>query len=134
QEVEDLLLDGDVKRRGRLVGDQKLWVASKRHCDHRALTHAARKLVRVLVHPLLRRGYSYVTQQLAGAAAWLVAGEPAVANQRFADLLADRVGRIERGHRLLKNHGESVAAKVAHRRVGGIKKIVAVKDHAARNL
>src|SRR5262245_7790732 len=133
QEVEHLRLDGDVKRRGRLVGDQKLWVASEGHGDHCALTHAARKLVRVFIDALLGRGNSYVTQQLDGAGARLAAREPAVADQRLADLLADRVRRIERGHRLLKDHGKPIAAQVAHRCVGEIEKIVAVKADAAGN-
>ena len=46
EEVEDLRLDGDVERRGRLVGDQELRVAGDRHGDHHALAHAAGKLVR----------------------------------------------------------------------------------------
>jgi hypothetical protein len=48
-QVEDLRLDGDVERRGRLVGDQHLGIAGQRHGDHDALAHAARKLVRILV-------------------------------------------------------------------------------------
>ena len=38
-----------------------------------------------------------------------------VAHDRLDDLLADRVGRIERGHRLLEDHREPVAAQVAQR-------------------
>ena len=46
QQVEDLRLDGDVERGGRLVGDQELRVAGDGHGDHHALAHAARHLVR----------------------------------------------------------------------------------------
>src|SRR5262245_36190838 len=42
--LEDLRLDGDVERGRRLVGNQHLRVAGERHCDHRALAHAAGKL------------------------------------------------------------------------------------------
>ncbi|MCY1502285.1 hypothetical protein D9M68_363810 [compost metagenome] len=48
-QVEDLALDGDVERRRRLVGDQQLRTACKRHGDHHALAHAAGEAVRVLV-------------------------------------------------------------------------------------
>ena len=54
-QVEDLRLDGDVERRGRLVGDQQPRLAGQRHRDHRALAHAARQLVRILVEALLGR-------------------------------------------------------------------------------
>ena len=47
-QLEDLSLDGDIQRRGRLVGDQHLWPARQRHRDHNALPHAARQLMRVL--------------------------------------------------------------------------------------
>ena len=41
QKIEDLRLDGDVERGGRLVRDQELGAAGERHGDHDALTHAA---------------------------------------------------------------------------------------------
>ncbi len=37
--------------------------------------------------------------------------------QRFAELVADRKDRIERRHRLLKDHGDPAAAEGAHRLV-----------------
>ena len=46
-QVEDLRLDGDVERGGRLVGDQHLRIAGERHGDHRALAHAAGELMRI---------------------------------------------------------------------------------------
>ena len=53
-QVEDLRLDGDVERGGRLVGDQHLGIARQRHGDHHALAHAAGELVRIGVGALLR--------------------------------------------------------------------------------
>ena len=53
-DVEDLRLDGDVERGGRLVGDQHLRIAGERHGDHHALAHAAGKLVRIFMRALLR--------------------------------------------------------------------------------
>ena len=40
-------------------------------------------------------------------------GKTAVDLQHLADLLLDGVQRVERGHRLLKNHGNLVAADMA---------------------
>ena len=53
-EVEDLRLNGDVQRSGRLVGDQHLGIAGERHGDHGALAHAAGELVRIFLRPLFR--------------------------------------------------------------------------------
>ena len=55
EQLEDLRLDRDVERGGRLVGDQQLGLARQRHRDHHALPHAARQLVRILVDALLGR-------------------------------------------------------------------------------
>ena len=40
--LENLGLDGDVKRRGRLIGDQQRGATDQRHGDHRPLAQAAR--------------------------------------------------------------------------------------------
>ena len=69
QEVEDLLLDGDVERGGRLVGDQQLGIAGDGHGDHDALALAARHLVRKGAEPLRRIGDADLRQQFDGAGA-----------------------------------------------------------------
>ncbi len=61
-QVEDLGLDRHVQRGRRLVGDQQARLAGQRHRDHRALAHAARELVRVLVEALLRRRNAHLRQ------------------------------------------------------------------------
>ena len=48
-QLQDLRLDGDVERGGRLVGDQQLRPAGQRHRDHHALAHAAGEAVRIFV-------------------------------------------------------------------------------------
>ena len=48
EQGEDLRLDGDVERRGRLVGDEQLGLVGQRHGDHHALPQAAGQLVRVV--------------------------------------------------------------------------------------
>ena len=56
-QIEDLCLDRYVESGRRLVGDQQLWIAGKRHRDHHPLPHAARKLMRVFRSPPLRFRY-----------------------------------------------------------------------------
>ena len=65
-QLEDLGLDGDVERRGGLVGDQQPWVAAERHGNHHALAHAAGELVRIVAHATLRIGDAHQAQHLDG--------------------------------------------------------------------
>ena len=54
-------------------------------------------------------------------------------NQRLSDLIANRITRIERRHRLLKNHREPIASEIAHRRIRQIENVAPLKPHAASN-
>ena len=47
QQFEDLRLDGDVERGGRLVRDQQRRLVAHAHRQHHALAHAAGELVRI---------------------------------------------------------------------------------------
>ena len=67
QKIENLRLDGDVERGGRLIRDQELWPAGKRHCDHDALAHAPRELVGIGVRPARGIGNADFGQKLDDA-------------------------------------------------------------------
>src|SRR6185312_14277389 len=55
--------------------------------------------------------------------------------ERFGDLLADGVDRIQRRHWILKDHRDVVAANLAHLSVRQLQKILAVEgDLSANNL
>ena len=114
EQVEDLRLDRHVERGRRLVGDQQLRVAGERHRDHHALAHAARELVRVVVDAPLRRRDADQREHLDRALDRRLAAQALVQAQRLGDLLADRVDRVERGHRLLEDHRDLLAADAAH--------------------
>ncbi len=47
-QLDDLRLNGHIKRRGRLVSDQNLGIASQGNRDHHPLPHPAGKLVRIV--------------------------------------------------------------------------------------
>src|SRR4029077_17626538 len=113
QQREDLRLHGHVERGGRLVGDQQIRLVRKRHRDHDALALPAGELVGIAREPFFRIGNADLAEQLDDAPARRHAGEIAVQQQDFADLLLDGVERIERGHRLLENDRDVVAADVA---------------------
>ena len=51
--------------------------------------------------------------------------------QRFGNLFADGENGIERRHRILKDHGDVVAAHLAHLGVGKFEQIFAVEKYLA---
>jgi hypothetical protein len=109
-QVEDFGLDGDVQRRGGLVGDQQLRAGGHGARDHHPLAHAPGQLVRILVQSLLRVGDAHARQPFAGLLAGLVMRQPKVAAEGLGDLLADlHVGRQGR-ERILEDHAHLRAA------------------------
>ena len=111
EQRQDLRLDRDVERGGRLVGDQQLRPAGERHGDHRALALPARELVRIA-----RRRAAPARGCRSARAARRRAHAPRsaqrlVQRQHLGDLVADRVERIERRHRLLEDHRDARAAR-----------------------
>ena len=127
--------DGHVERRGRLVGDQQPRIARERHGDHRALALAAGELVRIAVAcgarpPGCRCARSSSTARLAPAFA---RAAPSCSSSDLHDLVADRVERIERGHRLLEDHRDVAAAHAVHRALRLRQHLAAVEpDRAGR--
>ena len=83
QEIQNLGLDGDVERRGRLVGDEQRGVARQRQRDHDALAHAAGHFVRILIEPPLRRRNLDELQHALGPRPRLAPGTPARAAGSF---------------------------------------------------
>src|SRR5262245_46917791 len=70
--------------------------------------------MRVAVGALLRLWYRYASQHLHGHPHRLALAHALVHGDRLADLATDREERIERGHRLLEDHGDVVAADALH--------------------
>ena len=115
QQLQDLRLDGDVERGGRLVGDQQVGLVGERHGDHHALPLAAGKLVRIGAEPLLGSSRCRPCVSSSSTRARAVASSrPLMQLHDLADLLLDRVQRIERGHRLLEDDRDLLAADGAH--------------------
>ncbi len=133
-QLQDLRLDRDVKRRGRLVGDQEFWVAGERHGDHYALPHAAGKLMRVFAHAPHRLRDADQCQHLDGARFCRLLVEPLMHPQRLADLTADRQHRVQARHRFLEDHRNVVAANGAHLAFGELQQILALEADRTRDL
>src|SRR5947208_12689898 len=139
QQIENLRLDGDVERGGRLVGDDELWLAGQRHGDHDALAHAARELVRIIMHAAFRIGDLHQLQHLDGAGQGVLFRQALMAAQAFGDLLADRQHWVERGHRLLEDEADLLGADIVQfvarerHEVAALEQDLAVDDAARRH-
>ena len=110
QQGEDLRLDGHVQGGRRLVGDQQLGLTAQRHRDHHALAQPAGELMRVIVEPLRGPGQADQPEHLNGPLLGRRPARPLVQPDRLGHLVADRLGGIQRGQRVLKDHGYVVAA------------------------
>ena len=133
-------LDRHVQRRCRFIRDQQARLACHRHGNHHPLTHPTRKLVRILQQPPLRLGDTYLLQQFQRARLGLRPGHLLVQPQPLGQLTTHGEHRIQRRHRLLKDHTDLVAANRAHQILIGFRQIrlavfAAIKQQpAARNL
>ena len=131
QELQDLRLDGHVERGGRLVRQQHLRPARKRHRDHHALAHAAGELVRVHVEPLFRLLDAHVLHRLHGDPARLLRAHLLVQEDGLHQLVADGVDGVEARHRLLEDHGDLPAADGEHVVLGERADVAALEVDAA---
>jgi hypothetical protein len=113
-ELEDLRLHGDVQRRGRLVGDEEVWVAGQRHRDHGALAHPARELVRIVVNARVWLGDPYPLEHVDGVPARLLLGHVVVHAVSLDDLVTDCVERVQCRQRVLEDHRHPLAAQPAY--------------------
>ncbi len=114
QQVQDLRLNRDIKRRRRFVGDQEFWMARQRHRDHHALPHAPGELMRIVVDAALRIRDLNQRQHVDGSLQHGAAAQSFMQRDHLADLVADGVDGIERGHRLLEHDRDFPGADAVH--------------------
>ena len=87
--------------------------------------------MRIAGEPALRIGNADLAEHLDSAGASGGAGQAAVQQQNLADLLLDRVQRVERGHRLLEHDGDVVAAHAPHVAVRQAQQFAALEGDGA---
>ena len=135
QQLHDLRLGGNIQGRGGLVRHDQLRVAGNGDRNHYALPHTAGHLKRVVLHTRGRIGDANGGQGLNALLPSFLFRHFAVCAQHFCQLVADRIDRVQAGHRLLEDHGNAVAAHIAHLlgRIG--EQIFSVEPNlAAKNL
>ncbi len=129
QQVEHLRLDRHVERRGRFVGQQERGLVREGGRDHDALAHAAgQPMGRVAVAPF-GLGDPDLLEQRERARPRRLRVDVAVGGDRLRDLVADRERRIERGHRVLEDHADPVAAEPAELLGFESDEVVALEPH-----
>ena len=134
QQIENLRLDRDVERGGRLVRDQQFRFAGQRDRNRHPLPHAAGELMRILLQPLLGRGNADRGEQFDAAFGRGRQIEFEMLLQRLDQLGADGQHRIERRHRVLEHHRERPAAQLAQLLRRQLQQVLPVEHHAAGEL
>ncbi len=114
EQFKDLFLHGDIESGGGLVGDEQFGIGGESHGDHDALTKSAGELMRKLPSADIGFGNGGSFEGGVDASLQISAGKVRfVGANGFFDLRANTHDRIERGHRLLKDHSDFSAADVA---------------------
>ena len=107
-QIEDLRLDSDIKRRGRFVGKQHAWAAGQRHGDHDALLHAPTELVRIIPSTSFGCGDAHALQQPSDFSRG--GTSRGVKAEGFEHLGSDPQDRIERGAGFLEDVADDSAS------------------------
>ncbi|KUG29211.1 hypothetical protein ASZ90_000913 [hydrocarbon metagenome] len=128
-EGQDLLLDGDVQGRGGFVGDEQVRGQAQGHGDHHPLAHASGKLMGKAGQAAFGIGDAHQGQHASSLGQGLAPGLAPMQADGLGDLLAHPQDGIERGHGLLEDHGDAVAAHPAHGVRGEGAQVRAVEEH-----
>ena len=111
EQLEDLRLDRDVERRGRLVEDQQIRLGGEDAGDQGALAHAARQFVRVGLGNGLGLDDADLVEQLDCPREGALGREATMMNQPFANLVANTQRRIEHREGVLEDQADPRAAQ-----------------------
>lgn len=109
EQFENLSLYRDIERRRRFVGNQHFRVQCQCHRYDDALPHSPGKLVGVVVHSAGGAGDAHSVHHLDGGQSGCPTRHSTVDAVQLANLIADRVHRIERGQRVLEHHADFAA-------------------------
>ena len=131
EQFQNLRLHGHVQRSCRLVGDEEIRLVGERRGDHDTLPLPAGKLVRIGAKPAFRLADADLGEKLQDSRAEGCAAHAPVQLERLADLLLHGVEWIERGHRLLKDHRDLVAAHIAQGSLVGGEQLLPLEQHRA---
>ena len=129
-EADDLVLDGHVEGRGGLVGQEELGSWCQGDGYHHALTHAAGELVDVVAQALLGLGDVDHAQKLDRAVVHALLVQ-SLSLQRLKELLSHRGHGVERGHGVLEDHADLLAANLAQLPLAHLGHVAALVENLA---
>ena len=113
-QFEDPGLDRHVQGCSRLVRDQNIRLAGKRHGDHDPLPHASGEFEGILLHAFFRFVDIDKVQHFHCPVPRLLLVAFRVEQDRFHQLVSDRIGRVKAGHGILENDRDLVAPDTFH--------------------
>src|SRR5580693_2459063 len=114
EQIEDACGGRHVETGGWLVGDEKPRRGRERHRDHDSLAHAARKLMRILLHSLCGVGHADKIEKLQRAPARHRARAAFVNFKETGNLPTCRYYGIEGSAVALGDHCDPASAISAH--------------------
>ena len=88
----------------------------------------------VVAQPFAGRRYLHPVQPLCGFLQGLGRGQAFVDHQRFGHLAADGKHRVERGHGLLENHGNSLAPDLSDPFLAQVQKVLVLEKNLPLDL
>ena len=124
--VEDLGLDRDIERGGRLIGDQEIRSCREGHGDHHPLLHSATELMRIVTETT---GGIVDSDSIEPADDFSIdVGDiGSVEFDHFRNLAADRIDGIERCGGFLKDVGNLPTPHAPQLGITGFQEIPALK-------
>ena len=129
-QLEYLSLYCDIQRGGGLIGQDEGGVAGQGHGDHHPLPHPAAELVGILSQSPLGIGDAHEAKELDGARPRLRRAHPEMDLRGLGQLAADGEDGVERGHRLLEDHGDLAPADLAHLVFRKLEEIASLEEDA----
>ena len=106
QQVEDLVLDGDVQRSRRFVSKEQRRLAGQSAGNGHPLAHAAAEFVGKSIDSGCGLGDPDLVEEIERDPLRFLTANTVVFPQVFGDLTADFHHRIQGGHGVLEDHGD----------------------------
>ena len=125
------IIDRDVARFRQVgVGQQQVGFARQRDGNHHALLHAAGKLMGIFTEAVPRNADHF--QHFLGPLLRLRLRAVVMQRDDFSDLLANPHRWVQRGHRILEDHGNPLSPNLPHVFFSQVQQVLPFQLHGSR--
>src|SRR5680860_289394 len=114
--VQNLRLNGHVQSSRRLIRNESLGIAGESHGYHHPLPHTPRELMRIVIDTFSCIRNTHRVEQLHRPVPCLLTIKAHMETYALRQLSPNLQDRIQRRHRILKDHGYIVAPETPDRR------------------